>query len=119
MQEGIYEQIINEKIRNQLNYLSQDDYLIDTENLDVEEAKVFLSSYISEVIQVALAIIREEEKVTDRAILEQIRLCNEIIDILSERLQDDEFHELKLDERGEILTSLYSKLNNVYALSHK
>ncbi|AOV06459.1 DUF3427 domain-containing protein [Sporosarcina ureilytica] len=116
MHEGIYEQLINEKVRSNLDNLSPDLYSISTENIDVEEAKAYLSAYISEVTRIALAVIREDEKTPSEAIIQQVRTCNDIIHILSEKLHDKEFTELKLEESGEILTSVYSKLNTVRSL---
>lgn len=116
MHEGIYEQLINEKVRAELNRLSSDQYAIGTDTLDVEEAKVYLSSYISEVTRIALAFIREDHTNPSEALMRQVRICNEIIHNLSEELQDEEFEALKLEESGELLTSIYRKLNTVRAL---
>lgn len=116
MQEGIYEQLINEKIRSDLNALSLELYAIDTEKVDAEEAKTYLSAYISAVTKKALSIIREDASNRDTALIEQVRTCNEIIQVLSEKLQDEEFAALKLDEQGELLTSIYHKLNSVRAI---
>ena len=46
----------------------------------------------------------------------QIRTCNEIIQLLSAKLQDQEIATLQLEEHGEVLTSVYKKLNNVLAI---
>lgn len=119
MKEGIYEQLINEKIRSNLESLSEELYLLNTENLDEEEAKVYLSAYISEVTRRALTLIREDEKSTDEALIKQIQVCNEIIQILSERLQDHELKEWELEENGELLTAVYKKLNNNFDISNR
>lgn len=117
LKEGIYEQLINGNINSELKKLSTDLFAVDTEKLDVEEAKTYLASYISEVTKKALSYIREEaSKDDDEALLLQIRACNEIIQMLSTKLQDQEIAALKLDEHGEVLTSVYKKLNTVRAL---
>ncbi|MET3574266.1 DUF3427 domain-containing protein [Bhargavaea ullalensis] len=114
MQQGIYEQLINEKIRTDLNALSLELYAIHTDQLDEEEAKTFLSAYIGAVTKKALGLIREQQ--TDHTLLSQIRVCNEVIETLSNQLEREEFLELKLDEKGEVLTSIYERLNSVYAI---
>lgn len=117
LKEGIYEQLINDNINSELKKLSTDLYAVDSEKLDVEEAKTYLASYISEVTKKALSYIREEANTDDdEALLLQIRACNEIIQMLSTKLQDQEIAALKLDEHGEVLTSVYKKLNTVRAL---
>ena len=51
--------------------------------------------------------------------LEQIRICNEIIDVLQQKLDDDDFEKLKLDEHAEILTSIYKTINTAQSLKKK
>ncbi len=113
--EGIYEEILNNKLKHELTTLSNHD--IQTEKLDVEEARKMLATYISSVTRRALNYIRDEHKNDDeKAIIGQIKTCNEIIAILSERLNDTEFASLQIAEEGEVLTSIYSKLNHVRSL---
>lgn len=80
LKQGVYEQLINEDIKKKLKALNIDEYLLEKEPLDVEEAKTVLSSYISSVIKKALRFIRENNKKDDKeALLSQIEACNEII----------------------------------------
>lgn len=51
LKEGVYEQLINKEIKSKLKELSLDKYLIEKEELDVEEAKTILSAYISSVCE--------------------------------------------------------------------
>lgn len=48
--------------------------------------------------------------------LAQIRTCNEIIATLKGTLGEEEYNELQLDEQGEVLTHVYSKLNSIRAV---
>lgn len=117
MHEGVYEQLINEKIKQSIAKLSPDVYAVEYEKIDVEEAKLILSSYISSVTRIALSHIRENNKGSNEvALLNQIQTCNEIIDILYKKIDDDDFSLLKLDEHSEILTSVYKTLNTAYSL---
>ncbi|QOY35309.1 DUF3427 domain-containing protein [Anaerobacillus isosaccharinicus] len=112
--EGIYEEIINKKLKNELSLLTNHD--IQTENLDVEEARKMLATYISSITRKALNFVHDDEKDDQVALLNQIKTCNEIIMILSERLNDKEFQSLQIAEEGEVLTSIYSKLNSTRSL---
>jgi len=110
LKEGIYEQIINSKIKPDIDYL-EENFEIGKEKLDIEEARKILSSYISEVTRKALKMLREKEN--DKALLKQIETCNEMIEALSIALNDEEFKSLKVEESGEILTHVYSKMNQI------
>src|SRR5690625_3556595 len=117
MEQGIYEEIINKEIIQKLNKYSSDDYLIEKNYLDVEEARKFLASYISHVTRKALKYVRDNESDDKVALLKQIETCNKIILTLSNQLDDDEFSKLQIDEAGEVLQSIYSKLNSVKSIS--
>ncbi|MDV0446053.1 hypothetical protein MmiAt1_16630 [Methanimicrococcus sp. At1] len=112
LSEGIYEQIIYNKIKPEIEKLKERGYDVGTEPMDIEEARKMLSSYVSEVTRKALKMIREKSG-EDDALLNQIQTCNEIITILSNALDDEEFKSLKIEENGEILTHIYSKMNQI------
>ncbi|MGN7386148.1 DUF3427 domain-containing protein [Sporosarcina sp. SAFN-015] len=117
MQEGIYEQLINKQIKTELDELP-DIFSVEKEGIDEAEARVLLSSYISSVTRNALSHIRDGGNKED-ALLSQIQICNEIIDVLQKKLNDDDFGELKLDEHAEILTSIYKTINTAQSLKKK
>lgn len=110
---GIYEEIITQKLNSQLKELDINTYELGKEKLDVEEARKNLSSYISHVTRKALSFLRENKKDDSEALLEQIKVCNDIISLLSEKLDDDEFKSLQIEEAGEVLTSVYSRINSI------
>lgn len=114
LKEGVYEQLINKELKEKLKQLNLDTYLIEKENLDVEEAKTILSAYISSVVKKALRFIRENNKQNDKdALLSQIKACNELIKSLSKLAEEKNIEGFKIEEEGEVLTALYSKINNV------
>lgn len=113
MKQGLYEQIINNVTAKQLRELDLFQFDIGTERLDTEEARKHLASYISSVTRKALSIVRDDAADDNNSVLAQIHLCNEIISTLKGSLGTDEAHELELDERGEVLTYVYSKLNSL------
>ncbi|KOR87821.1 DEAD/DEAH box helicase [Paenibacillus solani] len=112
MKQGLYEQIINNLTRRQLLTLDSSLYEIGIEPLDPEEARKVLSNYLATVIRRALKIIRESSN-DDEALLLQVRACNEIIATLRNTLDNEELREWQLDEQGEVLTHVYSKLNHI------
>lgn len=113
MHEGIYEQLINEKIRAELAGLPPEIFTYEKEKIDEAEARVMLSSYISSVTRTALSHIREGSD-KDEALLKQIQVCNEIIEVLHQKLNDNEFAKLKLEEHAEVLTSIFKTINTAH-----
>ena len=80
LKQGIYEQIINQKFKNELGTFDTT-YEIGIEPIDVEEARKMLSSYISQVTRRALKFVRENESDDKIALLQQINTCNSVIAI--------------------------------------
>jgi superfamily II DNA or RNA helicase len=107
---GIYEQLINKLISNQLELLSDDKFFIKSTTLDKEEASRYLSSYLSEVIKLALNEIKDENKT-----LLQIELSNKIIQLLINELPKLGLSENLIDNEGKILEAVFSKINSPYA----
>jgi superfamily II DNA or RNA helicase len=117
LKEGVYEQLINKDLKEKLKELNIDKYLIEKASLDVEEAKTVLSAYISSVVKKALRFIRENNKQNDKeALLSQIKASNELIKILANIARERNIEDFKIEEEGEILTALYSKINNIKAV---
>ncbi|MCM2534106.1 DUF3427 domain-containing protein [Neobacillus pocheonensis] len=116
LKQGIYEEIINQKLKDELIGLDINKYDIGKEQIDVEEARKLLSSYISVVTRKALKFVRDNESDDQLALINQIRTCNEIISILSERLDEEEFRQLRIEEEGEVLTSIYSRINSIRSI---
>lgn len=110
MKNGIYEEIINNKILKEIN---NEDLLIGKEKLDSEEAKNILTQYIGNITRTALRYVRDDIKDPNEYLLKQIEICNDIIELLKEKLKDDEFEELKISESAEVLTYVYSRMNNI------
>lgn len=109
MKNGIYEEIVNNKILKEIN---DDNLIIGKEKLDAEEAKNILTQYISNITKTALKYVRDDCKEPEEYLLKQIEICNGIIDLLKENLQDNELEELKISQSAEVLTYVYSKINN-------
>lgn len=119
MKEGLYEQIINKEILEQLNNLEQEKFIIDKDKIDKEEAKAILSQYITQVIRKSLNYIRDKEKEDSGKLIKQIEACNDIINILSQLSNEEDIKKYEIDKNGEILNALYSKINNKRAINNK
>ncbi len=91
LKQGIYEEIINHKLKDELAKLDSSAFNIGKEAIDVEEARKLLSSYISLVTRKALKFVRDQESDDKQALINQIKTCNEIITTLSKQLDEDEF----------------------------
>lgn len=117
LKKGIYEEIINNKLKGQIQNLDLDQYEIEKENIDVEEARKILSSYISSITRKALKYIRDNVSDDKKSLIDQIETCNEIISILGNKLDKEEFDSLKIAEEGEVITSIYTKLNSAIGLN--
>ncbi len=113
---GIYEEIINKKLKNELANLDNSSFELGKEKLDIEEARKMLSSYISTITRKALKSLRENQNEDSEALFQQIKVCNEIIELLSMKLDDEEFRSLQIEEEGEVLTSIYSRLNSIKSI---
>ncbi|MBU8907673.1 DUF3427 domain-containing protein [Desertibacillus haloalkaliphilus] len=115
--EGVYEEIITDRLKAELEQVENVD--IRKEKLDVEEARKMLASYISSITRRALNYVRDDVKDDKEALFKQLETCNEIITVLSERLDDEEFESLQIAEEGEVLTSIYSKWNHSRSLKQE
>ena len=119
MKQGLYEQVINKEILEEINSLDKENFIIDKEKIDKEEARVILSQYIVKVIRKSLNYIRDKEKEDSEKLIKQIEACNDIINILSKVSDEDDIKKYEIDKNGEILNSLYEKINNSRALTNK
>ncbi|MBQ6439953.1 MAG: DUF3427 domain-containing protein [Mogibacterium sp.] len=117
--DGIYEQIINNKINSDLSKLDQSNYDIFKESLKADDARRALTIYISSVIQQGLRCIRESFNTEQdkEALMAQIDLCNSIIAEIAKYTDETDFNDDKILEKGEILTALYNKLNSARSVN--
>lgn len=118
---GIYEQIVNTKINTELVKLDPKLYEIQLDSLDVDDARRILTIYISYVIQQGLHYIRDSfpAKQDREALIAQIKLCNDIVEEIALHTREPEFEDNLILEKGEVLTSLYQKLNSARGISTK
>ena len=122
MKPGIYEQLINDEIKHKISELEALGDKVERQPLDEGEAYLILSKYIEEVVRKALIFIREDkrkDRKDKRDMVYQIELCNRLIQLLSENLEEETFNAYKVSETSELLLSIYSTLNSAYAVNDK
>ncbi len=106
MNEGLYEQLINQLVVKKLNSLKINKYYIEKRAIDKNEAAVILSRYLSGIIRLAFTQLKGEDKVE-----KQILISNKIIQLISKELNDEFFKENLIKTEAKILTAIYSKIN--------
>jgi len=104
MEQGIYESLISKLIQSKLDELDQEVFFVDQKPIDKNEAKDVLSQYFSIVLKRALAYFSKEDQV-----IHQIQLVNQLILLLKEELQDEEFEQDLLALNTSFLTAIFSK----------
>lgn len=123
IRDGIYEQIVNIKLQSELNLLDLEKYDIDLEKLDANDARKVITIYISYILQKGFHYVRDEygtSKEQEReALTAQIRLCNEVINDIENATGEKDFSDLKVLEKGEVLRSLYQKINTARSISNR
>ena len=72
LKQGLYEQVINSKIQEQLNNLEYEKFIIDKSKIDNEESRAILSQYIAQVIRKSLNYIRDKEIENSYKLLKKI-----------------------------------------------
>ena len=118
---GIYEQIVNNKIHEELTKLDPLQFDVQLESLDADDARKVLTIYISYVIQQGLHYIRDSFPSTKdkESLIAQIKLCNDIVEEVALHTKEPDFEDSLILEKGEVLTSLYRKLNTARGISNK
>lgn len=122
MQDGIYEQIINQQIFNELTNLSNQDFDIRKTTLEAADARELLTNYLANVIKDGLLYIRDNNKSSTTEdkrtnLLAQLELCNSIIEQVAKHT--DNSQDTKIEEQGEVLTALYHKINTIRTLDNQ
>ncbi|MBP3930341.1 MAG: DEAD/DEAH box helicase family protein, partial [Peptostreptococcaceae bacterium] len=111
LKQGIYEQVISDKIHEELKN-REDELNIEKEEIEKEESKTILAKYIEEVTRKSLSLIKNKD------INKQIDICNNIIEYLSNQVEDEEIKENSIHEDGEILLNIEEKRNKSKTKNH-
>lgn len=96
---GIYEQVINKKIKDELDLLEEQQVF--TGKIDSAEASKILSKYITGIIEKGMDNLFDKEDMS-----KQISLANKIVETIINETQEDYFEDLTVEETAEQLLAL-------------
>ena len=105
---GIYEQLITQLLTSRLD---RERFYVGERQLEPAEAAVWLSRFLSRVLEYAVGSVTGEDQLQ-----RQIELANQLLLWLKDRIQDPDFiGENLIDSQGKILTALYQLDNPISA----
>lgn len=107
---GLYEQLINKLVTAKLQEIDKTHFYIQESSIDKNEAARVLSQYLIEVIKLALSLITGDD-----CIEKQINLSNQVIRLLRDYLNDNDFNENIIETEAKILTAIFSKIDTPFA----
>jgi len=113
---GLYEQVINREMKEELSDIREE--RIAKRGIDEAEASRILSSYLSDVIALGLEYAGEKGPKKD-TMEKQIALANDIVRLIRERTEDEDFDSLLVDRSGEELLALLAEKNSLLAAGKK
>lgn len=113
MKTGLYEKPINKKLNKALAELT-DNFNVEKEQIDSEEAAGILSKYVKKVVEQSLNNISEN----DDSLAKQIELVNKIIGAIKENTCEGVADDLEIAEDKQLL-SVTNKTNTIQAINDK
>lgn len=108
--QGIYEQLVTKLVATKLQSLDRNNFYVRENLIDKAEAAKILSSYLSEIIQLALNSITG-----DNSLERQIKVSNKIIKLLRDELEEENFDENLIDIEAKILAAVFSKIDTKFS----
>lgn len=110
LQPGLYEQVINQALNNELSEVSE--ARRSTAPIDKAEASRVLAQYLSEIVQKGL------DNVSDNGgdLSAQITLANQIVALIQRTTQEADFDALRIDQRAEQLLALLKEQDPLLAI---
>ena len=113
MEIGLYEELISKKLNKALAELT-DNFNVEKEQIDSEEAAGILSKYVKKVVEQSLNNISE----SDDSLAKQIELVNKIIGAINENTSEGIADDLEIAEDKQLL-SVTDKTNTIQAINDK
>ena len=111
LKNGLYEQVIN-KLINQYLIKFTETREIFVNKIDQAECHKILSQYMAAVIEKSLSYVRG-----DNPIEKQIKLCNDIINLIATKTQENEFYEYMISDEASLLMGLFNKINTGFSIT--
>ncbi len=104
---GIYEQLINKLVFEKLELLNENQFYLKKSKIEKSEASIILTQYLTKIINFALNLISGEDSIE-----KQIKLSNDIILLLKEELNNQDFSNNILENNTLILNAILPKLDS-------
>ena len=111
LKQGLYEQVVNKEIKEELNGLSDAEKYI--EKIDSAEASSILTQYLSEVVHKGL------DRIAGDDISAQLELVNKIVGLISQETAEEDLQDLAVSDDGEQLLALLSSSNPMVRIGQK
>lgn len=106
MNQGIYEELVTQLVKQQLNNIDKDTFFVNKSILDKEEASSILSKHLAQTIKSALNYVKGENQIEA-----QIEIANKIILFLKDELKKEEFNNDLVAIEGEILKAVFNRID--------
>lgn len=117
LKKGIYEQVINKALNDEIKR-NIDDIDIYKDIIDHTDSSKVLSTYLSFVFKKGLNYYKSSKE----DVIKQIDIANEVINVFSKLIDDDDFNDYKIDENN-ILKGIFNKeierrdINNLHPIT--
>lgn len=111
LNQGLYEQVVNNEIKRELASLSDAEKHI--EKIDSAEAASVLTQYLSEVVRKGL------DRIAGDDISAQLELVNKIVGLISHETSEEDIQNLTVSDDGEQLLALLSDADPMVRIGQK
>ena len=111
LNQGLYEQVVNNEIKRELASLSDAEKHI--EKIDSAEAASVLTQYLSEVVRKGL------DRIAGDDISAQLELVNKIVGLISHETSEEDIQNLTVSDDGEQLLALLSGADPMVRIGQK
>lgn len=111
LHEGLYEQVLNKKLEDEL---SQPDKDVRTKAIDSAEASKILSKYVQEVVQKELDKIEGKNSISDK-----VNFVNDIIKEIARKTKNQEISSMVISESNRELLAFLDGKNSIYCVNPK
>lgn len=111
LKQGLYEQVVNTEIKDELRQLPEDSKHI--EKIDAAESSSVLTQYLSEVVHKGL------DRIAGDDISAQLNLVNKIVDLISQETAQDDLRDFTVGDEGEQLFALLSRDDPMMRIGQK
>ena len=115
LKQGLYEQIINRMIDDELKKARERGMYVDAGPVDPGEASKVLSGYIADVIEKGLDNVRDN----GGGLAGQVALVNKLVDAVMAETHEDAFNGMSVEQRAEQLLALFDRTDSAMSVNER